>query len=579
MNDNHYLTELLREKMEDILGLYYYELYDFFLDIITAEYDYKILSARRCLVLYQIFQRLFCLDAESSTDDVRLRSLSSAPGIVMSDQAAAQLSELSENAKVLLVDDVIIHGNHLWNAYCSIISYQPRAAVTPRVYMSSSCPKAPNISDEFWNSLLWTDQSKWGEWMELSNRIVNVIYCANIPYISHLVGYRIDKSFKLNEYCPAGATVLNNTNASQKRMDCISQVLFCERDRYPFFKSVSLLDCVRVFESPYDSELMVTPYSFTKAVRKDACQSLFEKLITYLPDYMPHIKEQLLVQRKDVPTWDLYRLRLFKALVSQIYGVCFFNNGTFAPDKMWTSALTMSFDKKIAREFEIIDYASMGSLLYANDFDYYFCEEFHERDKFVELFEQVRQNPIENRMSDYIHLHRAYEEDRLQERHYKGKRTGISTNYILTASKDVSEMRQIAAQILNLNDSGCATSIYALSEDGKAYAVFLSNGEQSFRILLERYPFIIRKLIFLEEHGLNVLQYLEALFVWWEETSASNNDTQKKSRELLDFYFAHKGKLAEESVVSILDNPDFWDEKETEELQEFNKGYFSMLMR
>lgn len=447
--------------------------------------------------------------------------------------------------------------------------------------MCSNCPKASNISDEFWSSLLWIDESKWGEWMELSNRIVNVIYCANIPYISHLGAYRINKTVKLNKYCPVGTTtVLNNTNVSQKRMDCVSQVLFCERDRYPFFEAVSLLDCIRIYESPYDSGLMIIPYSFTKAVRKDTCQQFFKKLTTYLPDYMYHVKEHLLTQKNNVPVWDFYRMRLFKALVSQVYGVCFFSNGEFAPNKVWTSALTMSFNEKIAREIERIDYVSISPLLYANDFSCYFCEKFQEQNEFVGFYEKVSQNPIKNRMSDYIYLHRVYEENRLQsmEDNYKGKKLGIAISYILTTAPNMSEVQQIAAQILNLNDSGCATSTFALSEDSKAYAVFLSNGEQSYRILFERYPFVIRKLIFLEEHGLDVTQYLDALSNWWKNFYGSDT-VEKRQRELLDFYHDHQGKLAEESAISILEELDDLDEREIKEFQNFNKNYFSMFMR
>ena len=52
----------LRSRVESILGEYFDEFYDYFRFIAEYDADYKILAARRCLVLYQIFAQFFWLD-------------------------------------------------------------------------------------------------------------------------------------------------------------------------------------------------------------------------------------------------------------------------------------------------------------------------------------------------------------------------------------------------------------------------------------------------------------------------------------------------------------------------------------
>lgn len=570
-------TELLRDKMKESLDFYYYELYDYFLDVASSNYDYKVLITRRCLVLYQAFLKLFSADAARTDNrDPRLSSVIEWDDRIMSDLSTIRFYQFCNSATVLIVDDVIIHGNHMCGVYQQLTELFPSLMVTAKVYMISDQPKSNSIPQDFWRRLLWTDESKHGEWMELSNRIVNTIYYSNIPYVSHLGTYRLPKSIDFSKYCTS-LREIEYENKAQQRVGCKSRVLFCEKPRLPFFETVSILDCLRVYSNSCDSCQTVIPYSFTKAVRKDSHELFFTAIANYVPENMPHTRDQFRAQKNSL-AWDLYRVRLFKALVSQMFMVFFFHDKDITSE-VCPFALWKSFDAETAREFGDMSYASIEAILKnpCEDLAAFFCEDFQERPELVSILRNVRRGSADKDVFlDYIWQHRLFEENRLshQDKSYCGKLPGISVNYILKSAKDLEEMRNNAVQILNLNDSGCATSTYAVSEDQKAYSTFLSNGEQSFRVIMERYPMVIRKMIFLEERGEQVESYLEELFAWWEKTLV--DDVAKRKAELTDFYQQYRGQLSDKNVISILEVPEFWDSQERKNLLDFHKSYFSV---
>lgn len=579
-------TKELQEELENLLGVYFYEFYDFFQEIISSDYDCVVLLARRCLVLYRLYQKLFEMEAEGDSE----RKLVYQDNRILSDKAIGQISRQKSDARILVVDDVLIHGNHLWSVCQQIAAILPKADITPKVYMRSECTASPSVPAEFWEKLVWQNTSRNGKWMELSDRIVSAIYFSNVPYISYLGAYHIEKSIDFIENC-LYLEVIDSTNLGQKRVGCRSRVLFCEKQRPPFLKTVSALDCIRVYESPADNRYMVIPYSFTRALRKDSSQEFFETLAAQLPQSMAHIREQFMMEHSDnLPVWELYRHRLFKTLVSYIFGLCFFR-GRYQPDQIEIFDLELSFDAQTAEELQGLSYESILPLLEQGSevWGRFFSDAYQENSYFVNCLEEIRKHGLtDDTYRDYIRFHRAFEEKRVEESNktdYKGKLVGLSIDYILRREENLELKRKVAAQILNLNDSGCATSTFALSEDGKAYASFLSNGEQSFRILFERYPFIIRKIIYLEEMEQNVWNYLSALFGWLKKWKAAHKggqqnidriDLDKMEDELTAFYEEKQGEFSQVNVVPILEDPIYWKAENIEPLQAFHKEYFSI---
>lgn len=565
----------LRDKLEEILGVYFYEFYTFFQEIISSEYDFVVLLARRCLVLYYIFRKLF--DADDASESAL--SCAGHPRI-LSDKAIGQLLYLrGQEARILVVDDVVIHGNHLWCVCAQLEKLLPEAKITPKVYMRSDCQKNPTVPKTFWERLQWSNQSRDGQWMELSDRIVSTIYCSNIPYISYLNAYHVERPTTLEE--PCDIMFIDSTNMAQRHLECTSKVVFCNQDRPAFLEAVSNLDCVRVYESKYDSQMMVIPYSFTKALHTDRMQAFFSRLAGLLPDNMSHTKAQLAGQTTSmaediVKIWSLYQQRLFKALTSQVFGLFFFH-GRCQPSDTLSFYLEMSFDSETARELCAITYEDIQLLLRhgADELGDYFCPNLKENEYFALCFSGLRRSgQSSENYEDYIQQHREYEEQRItQNGRYNGKLPGLSVDYILNQEDTLDGKRFAAAKVLSLNDSGCMTSSFNYNEDGSAAASFVSNGEQSFSLVLRRYPYIIRKIIFLAERRQNVSAYLEGLESWLRNRT---KDADKMMRELREFYAQNKNRLSNINVTTILEEPDYWVDDDAYELSAFHREYFSI---
>lgn len=569
------LMKELRDKLEEILGVYFYELYIFFQEVISSEYDFVVLLSRRCLVLYYIFQKLFDSDEAAESAPSRDRR----PHI-LSDKAVGQLSRLQgQKARILVVDDVAIHGNHLWRVCAQLEKLLPEAEITSRVYMRADCQRSSAVPKDFWERLEVSNQSNNGQWMELSDRIVNTIYCSNIPYISYLNAYHMERPADMAEF--GDIMFINSTDMVQRHLECASKVVFSNQARPAFLEAVSYLDCIRVHESRYDSRMMVIPYSFTKALRTERMQAFFGWLAGLLPDNMSHTKAQLAVQtigmaEDTVKMWSLYQQQLFKALTSQIFGLYFFHNKCQLSDAL-SFYLEASFDSETAQELCAMTYEDIQPLLGhgADEVEDYFYPSFKENDHFALRFLDLRRGgQSKGTYEDYVQQHREYEEERVaRDERYNGKLPGLSVDYILNQEDTLEGKRFAAAEVLRLNDSGCVVSSFDYNEDGSAAASFLSNGEQSFSLIPKRYPFIIRKMIFLAERRQDVSAYLKGLESWVRNRA---EDADKMMGELRGFYARNKEHLSNNNVTTILEEPDYWMDDDAYALSEFHRKYFSI---
>ena len=97
MNNN----TIIPEKLQDILGIDFDELYQLFKEIMNSNFDYIILLSRNSLALYRIFQQL--LEQETANKQQK-----SQRPYVLSIQAIEQLYGLkNKRLRILLMDDII----------------------------------------------------------------------------------------------------------------------------------------------------------------------------------------------------------------------------------------------------------------------------------------------------------------------------------------------------------------------------------------------------------------------------------------------------------------------------------------
>lgn len=525
-----------KEVLEKVLGKYYDDLYDFFWDIAVAKYDMKILIARRCLVLYQLFLQLFF------EENVELNIY----GKVYSDRFILGNYEELKGKSVLLVDDILIHGRKVQEIYDDIKYNMERVGggiIDIWVYMMTDCKKC--ISDEMLAKIEAREPAVEWEWKTLSDGIVSGICALNMPYTS-FVGAYVSKDVQSLYNNVKNVYVMENCRMNQKLVGCKPKVLFSEQTRLELFEVFSYIECVRIYEN--DSNNMVIPYVFTKALKSDSLNEFFKEFADLCKEF-PKIKKELQNQKKG----DTYRLRLFNALLSHIYGLYFFANSSYKPEIFEIDTLVKSYGEEIAEEFYEMTFQKIELLLEydCRSMEKYICDDIKENSDLEKIYEGLLTVAGEY---DEIYLtcikkHREKDEERAQED--KERLFGITTDYLFGLATDMKERRECAKNMLSSMDTGCAAASYVKVPESNAYASCISPGEQSFRLILEKYAEIIRKMIFMEEQNLDIEDYLNFM---------KDNLKLKEEQysELVEFYRDYYGNLKNWNIVSVLEEKQYW---------------------
>lgn len=546
---------VLREKevLQKVLGKYYDDLYDFFLEIVTAKYEIKILIARRCLVLYQLFLQIFY------ADNIDLEIY----GKVYSDRFILGNYEELKGKSVLLVDDILIHGRKVDEIYSDIKKNMEsfgEGSIDIWVYMMTDCKKC--ISDETLAKIEAKEPAVEWEWKTLSDGIVSAIYAMNMPYTS-FVGAYVSQDVQLLYNNAKNVYVIENSSVSQENVGCKTKILFSEQTRPKLFDILSYVECVRICES--NGNNIVIPYVFTKALKSNSLNDFFEKFACLCEEF-PRIKDELLNQNKG----NTYRLRLFNALLCHIYGLYFFANNSYKPEIFGIDTLVKSYGEQIAEEFYKITTQQMQVFLEhdCGSMENYLCDDVKENTDLENIYKELL-GASDNYDEIYlkcIRKHREKDEERAEEN--KKRLFGITTDYLFALATDMNARRECAKNMLGSMDTGCAAASYAKVSESNAYASCISPGEQSFRLILEKYAEIIRKMIFMEEQNLDIEAYLKFI-------KDALKLKEEQYSELEEFYRDNYGNLKNSNIVSILEEQKNW---KIPDVKKYNQEYMRRIL-
>lgn len=524
-------------KLQEIFEEYYEELYDFFIDIMEADYDYKFLIARRCLVLYQIFVQIF----EYKGENIRIR------GQILSDRIIPKLSCQLKGKKVLLIDDILIHGRRVNDVYEELISCFQCASVDVHVYMATDDEKC--IKEDTISNIRYTEIAEGWKWKTLSDAIARAIYVSNIPYTSFVPAITIENKEDLMQ--PFVETECqDNTSPEQKSESCHSKVVFAIGARPSLFQTVSYAECIREYRSENRDNILLIPYSFTKSVRKDKIDDFFDAFVKHIGSLLPKICGELSTRKED-PGWNSYRLCLFNALLSQLVGVHFFHQD-FEKHQDYDT-LVKSFGEEISIEFLNMDCKKAQIIL--NDsyegLESYICHNFQEDKTLANLYCEIvlSSEDVKKGYWSYLAENRKLDEERAKKN--LRRLSGLSVDYVFRNCKDKTMVESMVLCLLSSMDIGCAAASYKLVGNEQAYASVIMTGELSFRIMLQRYPEIIRNMIFLEEKHADINDYITYLCKQKVIDSYQEN-------ELKIFYQDNEENLKNCYVVPIIENRKYW---------------------
>lgn len=477
--------ETLECIVMSILDENYHALYGYFCDVLENPAEIKILRARRCQVLFQIFMPIILYREKDSI---------SPKGLFISDNALVKYHDELKCKSWILIDDILIHGRGLQNIYEKLDEKYEKTE--PCVFVHFKNKNADlRIFDKCINKTF--EVFEW-EWKKLSCQLVNLIYASTSPYIS-FVGSYIGKNFVfVEERYKDSFIVTKNANRKQLEYNLQSYVLFEKKGIPKLFKQLGYDSCLRIYLNEELNKVTCIPYVFLR----NQSEEIFGKIIDFLRAKIDGDKLQntlLELSEKDKYGSEeglAYRFRLLNALLNHIYGIYIWKeyNNLFQPMIFDVGAFSVCYGENIAWEFEKLKYEDISQIgdevISDLDFNAISVEEDEELLEAWKKSENTGKD-LSERCSMYFFMNWNMDE-KLAKRKKKRKQ-GLSNGLFYDTSNNLDRHEMSACQ-LNCWDSGSASCRIGVKNN--IIVPYLAAGEQSFKYILERFTDIMKEMIY-----------------------------------------------------------------------------------
>lgn len=488
----------LQVKVTSLLQEGHYEaIYGFFHRLISSDYAYVFLMSRRCLVLCQIFVAFFVLDDRMPDSSTK----------VLSDQAIPYYRKKMRGCKVAIVDDILIHGRTVSHVYDLLKSYCGGTTPDIPVYMADT--DIDCLRDEVREAVIPDCVAYKGEWRNLSNKIVNCIYASNVPYTSFVTAmFQYKSPAILDALLKSGAFIIEeNTEYTQK--SCGLSSYYCyERaeEKLPLFQDLSMGESIRIYWNEDISKLTVIPYVFVRSMEIDAAQQVFDKITEQLPDYMVHIKAAL--QESDESDSEAgmllleYKMRLLTSIMSNLYWNMITEKYQLESEYYTdVDTLDKSFGEEIADELQLLLHGKLCDKLCQLNCGIVSCQVIVE-EELEHVLDELCNNAGSGNCGDLIKLYfqKTWQLDEHRAKDGKDRMHGLPLeSFVNCAQKHKVASQQILMNLVNSWDTGIAAANYAVGFKGRSISCYNTPGEQSYKITLEKNPYLMYSLIYMSK--------------------------------------------------------------------------------
>lgn len=482
--------EKLRKKVIEILGESDYDgLYNFFKGLLgNNELTYLIIMSRRCLVLCQIFI-IFII-----VDKCHLNKML----IILSDKAIPYYADRL-NGKIGVADDILIHGRTIRNIH-KLLKMINRNGIKIHIFGYKKDVDLDCMPDELKEITTVRGEEYKTEWRKLSNKIVKCIYASNVPYTSFVTSYfQYDSKNILDKIKNRKDIIcIDNTDMSQKEQGLKSWYCYEEikNEKFPVFEKLLLAKGIRIYWNNYIEKLTVIPYVFIKCMKLEDANQLFKILSDNMPEKYRSVKDILGkgYEDKDINnSLTAYKMRLLTCLFSRIYWLDFLRRHEI--EEMYSTdvdTMEKSFGKEIAEEIIHMENEELIELLSVN-INISKCSE-HLDTELAGMFEKCKKDGKKESMKRCFH--KAWYEDECKALKREERGQGISVDYFVDCMEDnLSRKQEILANLINIWDMGIAAANYVVDKADNYIACYNTSGEQSYRIIIEKYPNVFQSLI------------------------------------------------------------------------------------
>lgn len=500
VNNNLDVYEKIQQKVEDILESHYDALYDFFLNIVRGSYDYIILMSRRCLVLYQLFMLFFIMDEEDIESDA----------VILSDKALAYyLNKFRREDKVVIVDDVIIHGRtvgdifQLLSSFCEDIQIRAYMAYRHRDCISEVVKKHEKPELEVSEK----------EWRELSNKLVRCIVESNLPYTSFVTSYfqysELTVLDKIEKICVEKKVLEKYSLTTQINENPQIGIYFENNEkRASVYEKLSLAECIRVYWNDDLKRLTIIPYVFLKTIKIQQMDTVFEDLANRIPANCVSIKEIFTRKEKDKEKQNIlyeFKMRLLTCLLSNLFWNEFKKRHCI-DDSIYVDKDTLfkSFGDGIAEEILEIEKEETNQLVNFNinieegkrnnsNIIVYLKDILSEKNKSKSENEKEPES-LSNIIKKYCSA--AWWQDETEAKQKQSRKTGVLVDDFIYAGMEAKRNQgELLAELIKVWDIGSAAANFKVNEEEGIIGGYITSGEQSYKYLLERNPLVMTTLL------------------------------------------------------------------------------------
>lgn len=435
----------------------------------NEEYDFVILTTRRCFALIVAVQKKH--NVFNQNEWSKIISSQSIDIINFNDK------------KLLLVDDIMIHGTAVYNIYTKL---QNSSAQTVDTFVMAKSIEYPDFylikTNKDYEQMLLLSQK---DWQKLSNEVLYYFYNFSIPYISYVFGFTnvetVNKcfQFKFSKFNNDIKNAIYEISKNRKNAEiihygvCNSKLIkyTCIR-QYEFEQTIYIPYCEL---KDFTSESLIE--SWKNISNKYKMNNIFSKISASTDIYKVYSLLLTFIQLK--------KFELYTDWIDKSFYEGFYSDLIILLDKIKNDNIVTAYDlenfliniglKKC--EFK----PKQKSSIYISALS---KKEYNSDDKLMDFFMYIFQisknegNAFKNMLNKYFENSKLNDTNILH-------RSMFPTSYIMPYFKKDNKYHLLSFVIFLL-DSGIISHIVDLMENKsgeKIVATNLKTGEQSYRIL------------------------------------------------------------------------------------------------
>lgn len=246
----------------------FFDISNFIEEIYLMEYDILILMARKFFNLFCVFHELNCQKYE------RLGIPYQNHGKIITNRALPLIKKRLKNefCKVIVADDIIIHGRSIREVYGELAAVCPDLEILLVSYARDI--HGVNACEDIMEKVHSRYLMKSHEWRELSDEITSIFYMSGRPYISYLPYFSLDAEWNSLKIKLWGKDFLSIQNEDMKEYGTEAYMYVGEQmgifQKLPCCK----ICAIRFYYYSKVDHLIMVPYFCMSVMKEKALEEL-----------------------------------------------------------------------------------------------------------------------------------------------------------------------------------------------------------------------------------------------------------------------------------------------------------------